>query len=138
MPVPPLPFLDTNILLRHFTNDHPDHSPRASALLADVEAGATRVRTADSVVFETVFTLQRTYRLPKQRFAELVLPILDLPGVELPGKQHLHTVFDYYARYNVSFIDAYHAVLMKRLKITEILSFDEDFDKLPGITRREP
>jgi predicted nucleic acid-binding protein len=28
-----LPFLDTNILLRHLSQDHPDHSPRATALL---------------------------------------------------------------------------------------------------------
>ncbi len=66
------------------------------------------------------------------------MPILDLPGIELPGKQRLHTVFEYYIRYNVSFIDAYHAVLMDRLHLTEIVSFDTDFDKLPGITRLEP
>ncbi len=133
-----MPFLDTNILLRHFTNDHPDHSPRATALLTSVEQGETRVRIAESVIFETVFTLQRQYRLPRQRIADLVLPILDLPGMELPGKQRFHTVFEYYIRYNVSFIDAYHTVLMDRLHLTEIVSFDTDFDKLPGITRLEP
>ena len=31
--------------------------------------------------------------------------------------------------------DAYHAVLMTQLKLTEIATFDEDFDKIPGITR---
>jgi uncharacterized protein len=133
-----LPFLDTNILLRHFVNDHPDHSPRATAFLTLVEQGQTRVRIAESVIFETVFTLQRQYHLPRQRIADLVLPILDLPGIELPGKQHFHTVFDYYIRYNVSFIDAYHTVLMDRLHLTVIVSFDRDFDKLPGITRLEP
>src|SRR5689334_18481064 len=114
---PPLPFLDTNILLRHLTNDHPEQSPRATAFLHALEAGQVRVRIAKSVVFETVFTLQRFYRLPKQRIADLVLPILDLPGMELPGKQRFHLVFDHYVRYNVSFIDAYHSVLMNRLHL---------------------
>lgn len=131
-------FLDTNILLRHLANDHADHSPRATAFLTAVEAGQIRVRSADSVIFETVLTLQRQYRVPKQRIAELVLSIIDLPGIELPGKQRLHQVFDYYVRYNVSFTDAYHAVLMSRLHLSEIVSFDTDYDKLPGIVRREP
>ena len=34
-----LPFLNTNLLLRHFTQDSPDLSPRASALMRRIEAG---------------------------------------------------------------------------------------------------
>ncbi len=57
MAAQPPPFLDTNVLLRHLTNDHADHSARATAFLTAVEVGQIRVRTADSVIFETVFTL---------------------------------------------------------------------------------
>lgn len=130
------PFLDTNILLRHLTNDHADHSPRATAFLTAIEAGQIRVRTADCVIFETVFTLQRQYRVPKQRIADLLLPILDLAGIELPGKRRFRRAFDSYVRYNVSFIAAYHAVLMGRLYLREIVSLDADYDKLPGLARR--
>lgn len=133
-----LPFLDTNILLRHFLQDHVDHSPRAITYLRAIEAGRQRVRTAVTVVFEAVFTLQRQYQIPKAQIASWLLPIIDLPGIELPGKRQLHQVFDLYVRYNISFIDAYHAVLMQQLKLSEIVSFDEDFDKLPGIQRLEP
>jgi predicted nucleic acid-binding protein len=133
-----LPFLDTNILLRHFLNDHPDHSPRATAFLRSIEDGKTRVRTSEPVVFETVFTLQRQYHVSKGRIAELVLALLDLPGIELPGKQRFHAVFDCYVRFNISFVDAFHAVLMQQLHLTEIVSFDQDFDRVPGISRLEP
>lgn len=50
-----LPFVDANIFLRHFTQDHPDHSPRATAFLGRVEAGEERARTADTVVFADCF-----------------------------------------------------------------------------------
>lgn len=133
-----LPFLDTNILLRHLTQDHPDHSPRATAYLARIEAGEFRVRTAETVVFEAVFTLQRHYKVPKARIRDLVLPIVLLPGIVLVGKQRLRKVFDLYVDHNVSFIDAYHVALMRRSGIQEIVSFDEDYDRMAGIRRVEP
>ena len=113
-------------------SDEPKHSPRATRYLARVENGEQHVRTADSVVMETVFTLQRQYRLSKARVRDLVLPILLLPGIVLPGEQRLSQVFDLYVERISSFIDAYHAVLMQHLGLTEIVSFDLDFDRIPG------
>jgi predicted nucleic acid-binding protein len=43
-----------------------------------------------------------------------------------------------YVEKNISFADAYHAVVMQKLNLTEIVSFDRDFDKLPTLKRIEP
>ena len=67
-----LPFLDTNILLRHLLQDLPEQSPRCTAYLARVERGELKVRTADTVVFEAVFTLQRAYKKPKAEIANSI------------------------------------------------------------------
>jgi predicted nucleic acid-binding protein len=68
-----------------------------------------------------------------------LLPLLELPGIILPGKQHYREVFDLYVDHpSISFADCYHAVLMKQLGLKEIVSFDRDFDRLPNITRIEP
>jgi predicted nucleic acid-binding protein len=131
-------FLDTNIILRHLLQDHAEHSPRATAYLRQIEDGLVRVRTSEIVIFETVFTLQRWARRPKDQIRDVVLRIIDLPGIVLPGKRRLHKAFDLYVRHNVAFADAYHAVLMEQLKLKEIVSFDTDFDRLPGIGRTEP
>ena len=131
----PIPFLDTNILLRHLLADHPEHSPKATAFLARIEQGQQKVRTADTVIFETVFTLQRHYRIPKARIAETVLPLIELPGVVLPGKRKFRKVFALYVDQNLPFADAYHAVLMESLKLTQIATFDQHFDRIPGIQR---
>lgn len=58
-------FLDTNIFLRHFTQDHPIHSPKATALLRRVEEGREVVVTSALIIFEIVFTLERQYRVTK-------------------------------------------------------------------------
>lgn len=133
-----LPFLDTNILLRHLLADHPDHSPRATAYLVRIEQGEIAVRTSEIVVLEAVFTLERRYRRSKASIREALTGLLELPGIVLPGKRRLRKVFDLYVDLNIPFADAYFAVLMDRLKLTEIVSFDTDFDKLSGLKRVEP
>lgn len=134
----PLPFLDTNVLMRHLAQDHPEHSPRSTAFLERVERGEVRVRIADTVVFETTFLLERHYRLSKEAIRDALLSLLELPGVVLPGKRRLRRVFELYVDYNLPFADAYHAALIEGLKLGEFISFDRDFDRVPGIKRREP
>jgi len=135
--VTPTPFLDTNILLRHLLGDVPEQSTRARALLKRVEGGH-RVRVTESVVFEVVFTLQRTYKKSRQEISDNLLPILELPGIALPGKSIIREAFRLYLQTPLSIIDAYHAALMADLGLTEIYSFDPHFDHVPGITRLEP
>jgi predicted nucleic acid-binding protein len=67
-----------------------------------------------------------------------LLPLLELPGVVLPGKRRLRRVFDYYVNNNLSFADAYHAVLAQDLNLSEMVSFDRGFDRIPGLRRIEP
>ena len=133
-----LPFLDTNVLLRHLLQDHPQQSPRAMAYLARIEHGEIKVRTADTVVFETVFTLQRQYGVSKEDIRDNLLPLLELPGIVLPGKRRLRKVFDLYVDLNLPFADAYHVALMQRLGLRHIVSFDKEFSRVPGMTRVEP
>ncbi|GAC1355324.1 MAG: PIN domain-containing protein [Herpetosiphon sp.] len=131
-------FLDTNVLLRHLRQDHPEYSPRATALLERVEHKELKVHISDTVMFETVYTLHGLYKQPKAAIRDALLPLLDLPAIILTHKRRWHQVFGYYIELNISFADAYHAVLMEEMKLTSILSFDRDFDRVQGIQRLEP
>ena len=134
-----LPFVDTNIFVRHFRQDHADHSPRATAFLTRIESGQERARTAETVVFETVFTLERTYRQPRAHIRRILLPLLLLPSIVLPNKRRLRRTFDLYlAHPALSFADCYHAALMEGLGLRRIVSFDRKFRQLTTITRTEP
>lgn len=46
-------------------------------------------------------------------------------------------IFALYLASPLGFADCYHVMLMHRLGITEVLSFDTDFDRIPGLRRRE-
>ena len=132
------PFLDSNILLCHFHGEHPDHSPRSTALLARIERGELEAQLSDMVVFETVFTLERSYKVPKAQIRDAIQALLALPGIILPGKRRYIRIFEIYVDYNLPFGDAYIAADMERYGSTELYSFDRRFNRIPGITRLEP
>jgi predicted nucleic acid-binding protein len=132
------PLLDTNVLLRHLLQDHADHSPRATRFFERVEAGEMQVRLSDLVVFETIFTMQRLARVPRDLIRDRLQVVLSAPGMVFPGRERWLQVLDLYADSGLSIADAYHAVMMQRLRIGEIASFDRDFDGIAGIVRIEP
>ncbi|HEX3036581.1 MAG TPA: PIN domain-containing protein [Thermodesulfobacteriota bacterium] len=133
-----LVFLDTNVILRHLLQDHPDQSPKATAFLSRVENNEIQVRISELVIFEIIFTLQRQYKKSKQMIRENFLPLLMMPGILIARKRRWRKIFNLYVDLNIPFADAYHAVLMEGLKLKEIVSFDRDFDRIPGIIRAEP
>jgi len=133
-----IPLLETNIFLRHLRGDHPDFSPRATALLQRIEQGSLKVRTADTVIFETVFTLERVYKQSKEAIRNAFLPLIELTGIILPGKRRVRRVYAYYIEKNIYFADAYHAVLTESFGLEQIVSFDRDFNRIASITRVEP
>jgi predicted nucleic acid-binding protein len=133
-----LTLLDTNIFLRHLVADHPVQSPQATAYFARIEQGEVRVRTTEIVVFETVFNLERWYKHPKAKIRDNLLPLIALPGIILPSKRRLQDTFELYTTLNLPFADAYHVVVMRQFRLTEIVSFDREFDRVPDIARVEP
>jgi predicted nucleic acid-binding protein len=133
-----LPFLDTNVFLRHLLQDHPDHSPRATLFFDRIEHGGLRVETTATVVFETVFTLQSFYKHPRPLIRDNVLPLLLLPGIALPGKRRLRRAFDLYTSTNLSFADCLHVAIAEARKVPQFVSFDHGLDRVAGLNRVEP
>lgn len=136
--MPPI-FLDTNILLRHFLDDVPGQSARASAFLSLIEEGKVNAHITDTVVFETVYTLEKTYQETRPNISNFILAFLAMPRIILPRKRRYQRVFDLWTnRRNLSFADAFHAVAAMDLGLEEIMTFDRGFDRIPGIRRIEP
>ena len=131
-------FIDTNLLLRYFTRDDEEKAQKVLALLKRVEKAEEKVTISSLVIFETVFTLESFYKVPKKEIKELILPILNLRGLKLPDKETYHQALDIYANKNISLTDAFNTAFCLRKGIKEIYSYDEDFDKIEGIKRITP
>lgn len=133
-------FLDTNVILRHLTQDNPHQAERAYRLLQQVETGALAVTTSEGVLVEAVYVLSSkvVYNLPRSDIRTSLSGIISLKGLKLAHKRTYLRALDLYASTNLDFVDALNVAHMEREKIGTILSFDRDYDRVPGVTRREP
>jgi len=136
----PLPFLDTNILLRHLLNDHPLQSPASKALIQRIEQARQTVWTTDLTIAGVVSVLsgKRFYNFPRDAIRDALLPLIGLPGVKLANKRIYPQVFALYTSLPIDYIDASHAALMESRREHELCSYDSDFDRVGGLVRREP
>ncbi len=135
-----LPFLDTNIILRHITQDNPEQGARSYHLLQQLATGALEATTCEAVILEAVFVLssKALYNLPRNQIRDVVTSFVSLQGLKLPYKRVYARALELYASSNLDFADAVIVAHMERVRSTEVISFDQHFDRVPGITRREP
>lgn len=134
-------FLDANLIIRFLTEDNFDHSARARSLFQQLEVGAAEVTTCEGVVAEVVYVLgsRSLYSLSREEIRDKLAIILGLRGLKLSHKRTYVRALDLYAAISrLDFVDALAVAHMERAKIGTIVSFDRDFDHVPGIARREP
>ncbi|MGH2585658.1 MAG: PIN domain-containing protein [Dehalococcoidia bacterium] len=133
--------LDTNIIIRHLAGDHPQHSPRARALFQDLYSGARAAMLTEAVLVETVQVLssKSLYNLPRADIERHLGTIVRFRGVKLAQKRrYLRALELYAATPRLSFVDALLAVLAQENPPPTVLSFDQGFDGISGLTRVEP
>jgi len=129
--------LDTNVLIRFLTGDHPTHSPRSRNLFARAAAGEFTLVLTDLALAETAWVLQSFYLLDRAEIAAALKDVVESTGIEVQKRRILLSALRNFAQTDVNFVDAYHAAVASAESIG-IASFDRDFDQFPGIKRIEP
>lgn len=130
--------IDSNTILRYLVNDAPLLAIRAVALLERVANGTETVLLEDVVLAEVVWTLTTFYHATRAQVHDYLVQILQLDGVENPDKPVLQTALLFYRDRKVDFIDALLAAKAIGDGSAEVYTFDRDFDRLPGVKRRDP
>ena len=135
-------FLDTNIIIRYLTRDDEAKAEACYRLLQRVKQGAEEVFTCEAVIAEVAYVLtsSRTpYGLSHSEVKDRLLPILTLRGLKLPQKRIYFRALDLYANSAaLDLEDALAVAHMEQQGVSEIYSYDTDFDGVAGIRRREP
>ena len=90
------------------------------------------------IIAEVVWVLSRSYKWNKEKICDNIEFILSTPNIRFKDKVILVNAISIYKEKNIGFIDAYNYSYMKANGITEIYSFDRDFDKLKDVKRLEP
>lgn len=130
-------FVDANVILRFVLEDNLLLSPKSRLIFEKIEKGETQAFISLLVISEVVFTLQRSYRLPKAEVARKLLSISQSPNIKIEKRKLVTEAFSYYLDENIDFTDAYQIALMKDKGISQIYSFDKHFNRFPQIERLE-
>ena len=129
--------LDTNVIIRFLTGDHPAHSPRSRSLFARAAAGDVTLFVTDLALAETVWVLQSFYKLDRTAITTALKGLIGFAGIEVHNKAKLLRALQNFAQSGVNFVDAYHAAIAAADSIA-IASFDRDFDQFADVKRIEP
>ena len=127
-------FLDTNVLIRHFTGDPPDMAARATAALASTD----ELLLADLVVAECVYVLESFYEVPRERVAALMRSAIALPSIKTVDPPSLLRALEIYEVDRLDFAEAYLVSQAEATGVKTVLSFDKTVDRVKTVTRREP
>ncbi len=94
--------VDTNVLVRLLTGDHPAQAARATAVFR-----AAPVFVSKTVLLETEWVLRYTYRLPAAAVARAFLALLGLPTVTVEDAPAVHLAIRM-LEHGIDFADALH------------------------------
>ncbi len=135
-------FLDTNVILRYLTRDDEVKAEACYQLLDRASRGEEILITCEAIVAEVVYVLSSRragYHLNRHEIAARLFPILSLRGLRLPQKHiYINALNIYASSPALDFEDALAIAHMQHQRITQIISYDKDFDQIPDIQRLEP
>lgn len=131
--------MDTNIIIRHLTQDVPAMAGQARTFLKKVETGELTAHMTEAVLVEAVQVLSspRVYAVARDVVAHDLSVILGLRGLRIPAKGMYVEALRLWAGSSVDFADALSVAYMRQHRLSAIATFDRDFDRFPGISRRD-
>ena len=130
--------IDANVILRYLTNDVPEQAKQAEELLNRVEVGNEDVFLPDIILADIIWILEKYYKQTREDIREWITAILSLQGLTFSDKEMALNALDIYVAKKIDWSDASAAIQMVQRDITEIYSFDKQFDRIDGIIRIEP
>ena len=111
--------VDTNIIVRYLTADHPEQFAKADALIRGED-----VYVCTTVVLETEWVLRRGYRLSRERIIAALTAFAGLPRVTLEEPTLAAKALEW-MQSGLDFADALH--LAKAAGCEAFVSFDRQF-----------
>ena len=124
--------LDTNILVRYLTQDHPVQSLQASEIMERRLTEETPGFVSIVVMVEIVWVLERAYGLTGREIAAALERILQTDVLVVQNEQEVFTAMIALKKGQGSFADAVIAALGARANCSCTLTFDRKALRISG------
>ncbi|MCL2784276.1 MAG: PIN domain-containing protein [Propionibacteriaceae bacterium] len=126
--------LDSNVIVRHLTQDPPDQGKAATSFLTSVDG----LLLVDVIAAEVVYVLQSFYRATKPAICTALRALIAMPTVATENRRIMFRSCALYEQTNLDFADAYLTAYAEHHNITEIASFDKGVGKNSASRRIDP
>jgi predicted nucleic-acid-binding protein len=124
--------LDTNILVRYFTQDDPVQSPRATEFIEKRLTEQSPGFVSIVALAETVWVLQRFYHLKRQEIAMVIERVLGADALLVEHEAEVATALTAVWEGRGSFSDALIAALSAQAGCSSTVTFDRKALRLRG------
>lgn len=133
-------YIDTDVLIRLLTNDDQEKRDRTKKLFEQVEKGELTVTAPLTVVADAVYVLSspRLYRQPRQKTAAQLTTLVRLPNFKIKQRRSVLRALELFATTNLDFSNCVVVSFMQQDRISNLYSFEQDYDKIKVIRRKEP
>lgn len=131
---------DANVFLRFLRNDHPEHSPAAKQVIEQAVAGEVILRVPEIVVADIFYTLTAPMmKIPRATAARQLSALLQQPGMDVENRSRVIDILAICETENIDYGDAALIVFAQStVQPLPILSYDQDFKKVPQIVAFSP
>lgn len=123
--------LDTNVLIRYLTQDHPEQAERATRYIEKASAD-DRLLINGIVLCELVWVLESAYGFPKEAIIDVVEKIFATIQFEIEDKSAAWLALSDYKRHRADFADCLIGRKNSAFGCSETISFDKRLKGLDG------
>lgn len=132
-------FVDTSVILRILVKDDDFKRKASERLIKEAKQKEISLFLPSIVILETVWVLEKVYKLNKKNIKELVEAILNTTELKIEMEEVLRKAVEVYAEKNIKFADAVMGHWGLNSDITVVYSYDEkDFKRIEGLEVRKP
>ena len=129
--------VDASVIVRYLTGDDKTQSAAAADLFRAAQAGKVSLIIPTASVQETVYVLEKIYRLNAATIAPKLISLLAMPNVTAPDERWLVEALQFYRIKNSDFGDALLCAFARR-EGCDVATFDKGilkkFPEVPAFT----
>ena len=121
--------VDANVFLSILVHRNDEQREAAKALLLHAEDGELEAILPQFVIFEIVYVLQSTYRIPASELGPMLRDLIALPGVLVIDECPWKRVLEYWPAPLPSLADAAIVAVAANKRYDAIATFDQKLSK---------
>ncbi len=127
----PRVFIETSAYIRFLTGDDTKKQALVIELFKQIEMGEVRAVTSNIVWLEIVYVLTKLYKFPRLKVAKVISELQDMRSLVTIEKTNTQAALALWRESRLPYGDCVIATQIPGH--AELVTFDNDFNKIPGL-----